>query len=222
LPDQRPTTRDLPTPLGYGPSKALLRTRFGSEPGIFNDAASPLSPASLATRGPGSPADPHRLRDQRAYREASERGRGHIEIVYSLLAAGAKVDAVNASGQSPLLLAAQNDRAEVVELLLSAGADVNLADQNQVVPIAMASKNGLGRIVSRLLSAGAEVNVPRLSDGVTPLHRAAMRGHREVVELLLEANADPQAVTAAGSTPLELATRNGNADIIELLQAKRR
>lgn len=123
---------------------------------------------------------------------------------------------------SPLLLAAHNDRAEVVELLLAAGADVNLANPNQVVPIAMASKKGLGRIVSRLVSAGAEVNVPRLSDGVTPLHRAAMRGHLEVVELLLEANADPQAVTAAGSTPLELATRYGNADIVDLLEAKRR
>ena len=62
----------------------------------------------------------------------------------------------------------------------------------------------------RLLATGmVNVNVAD-KDGVTPLHRAAMFGHKEVAELLIESGASPNVVDEAGVTPLHWAANNGN------------
>ena len=55
--------------------------------------------------------------------------------------------------------------------------------------------------VVRLLMRGAMINV-RDKSGWTPLHRAAARGHTEVVRFLLEQDADIDAVNSSGDTPL--------------------
>lgn len=54
----------------------------------------------------------------------------------------------------------------------------------------------------------------------TPLHRAAYRGHREVVTMLLERGADPNASDIRGQTPLHhLAMLSTMSDIAEILIA---
>jgi ankyrin repeat protein len=55
-------------------------------------------------------------------------------------------------------------------------------------------------------------------DGRTPLHLAAMGGHRATVELLLHNNADPNARDRFGRTPLALADSAGHAGVAELLR----
>ena len=56
------------------------------------------------------------------------------------------------------------------------------------------------------------------AEGRTPLHLAAARGHRAVVELLLHNNADPSARDAAGRTPLATAEAAGHATVATLLR----
>jgi hypothetical protein len=53
-----------------------------------------------------------------------------------------------------------------------------------------------------LLDAGAEINVldRSLPDHRTPLHKAASQGHEDVVRLLLERGADPDALDAGGNS----------------------
>jgi len=53
--------------------------------------------------------------------------------------------------------------------------------------------------------------------GYTPLHLAADRGNRELVELLLSDGADVSLKDADGFTPLELAQEAGHADIVAAL-----
>jgi len=90
--------------------------------------------------------------------------------------------------------------------------------------------------VKRHLAKGVAVNA-RDGDDATPLHCAAEKGHKDVVEYLIAKGADVNARTegpgwtppgwppsyyAAGSgwTPLHLAAREGHKDVVEYLIAK--
>ena len=54
--------------------------------------------------------------------------------------------------------------------------------------------------------------------GRTPLHMAAIRGHREMVEVLLSKGALVNAVDGDGWTPLRWATASGAREVSELLR----
>ena len=54
-------------------------------------------------------------------------------------------------------------------------------------------------------------------DGYTPLHHAAIGGHAEVVEVLIESGAKLDGVGSRGETALFLASSAGNAEVVELL-----
>ncbi len=54
----------------------------------------------------------------------------------------------------------------------------------------------------------------------TPLHLAAMGGHKDIVELLLSKKADVNAKDKCGSTPLQLAVDRNYKEVVKLLLAK--
>lgn len=55
--------------------------------------------------------------------------------------------------------------------------------------------------------------------GYTPLHRAAAKGHHEVVQLLLLSGASTSSKSSGGFTPLHEAARNGSLACVNLLIA---
>ena len=57
-------------------------------------------------------------------------------------------------------------------------------------------------MATQLLQANAKVNAAN-NFGDTPLHYAAYLGHGVVVDVLLQANAEPAAVTQLGRTPAQ-------------------
>ena len=69
-----------------------------------------------------------------------------------------------------------------------------MADES---PIATAAEKGDTATVRSLLSAGTSVNEQR-ADGATSLLLAALSGHTETVQLLLEHNAEPGLAKANG------------------------
>jgi len=72
--------------------------------------------------------------------------------------------------------------------------------------------------VELLLANKADVSV-KDRFGLTPLHIAALSGHKDVVELLLASKADVSAKDSFGQTPLFAAAFNGHKDVVELLLA---
>ncbi|XP_045527823.1 ankyrin repeat and sterile alpha motif domain-containing protein 1B-like isoform X2 [Pieris brassicae] len=66
------------------------------------------------------------------------------------------------------------------------------------------------------LRRGAGVNVQD-DNGYTPLHHACLRGHKEIVRLLLSVDASPCVVDKKGATPLHLAAWKGDVDIVAML-----
>jgi len=81
----------------------------------------------------------------------------------------------------------------------------------------MAAKAGDAEAVKEFLAAGTDV---KRDDPFTPLHWAALHGHKEIAELLITNGADVNATTAWGSTPLHKAAQYGHKEIVELLIAK--
>jgi GA-binding protein transcription factor beta len=71
-----------------------------------------------------------------------------------------------------------------------------------------------------LLATDAQLVYARDTDGSTPLHCAAWKGHLEIVALLLEAGADVNAQNRNehwGTTPLHAAAHSNQAGIVQLL-----
>ena len=84
------------------------------------------------------------------------------------------------------------------------------------------SGEGNAKEVRRLLSSGVNPNCvddsrAYASYGETPLHRAADRGNNEVVKILLEGGADPDATDSLAKTPLHKAIRSNNKGAVKLL-----
>jgi uncharacterized protein len=86
---------------------------------------------------------------------------GHVEVVRTLIRAGAPLDHVNNLGWTALIesivLGDGGPRhTETLRALIEAGANVNLADRNGHTPFALARARGHGAMVMLLQQAGAQ------------------------------------------------------------------
>lgn len=105
----------------------------------------------------------------------SRRNKRRLEIVDTLIAAGAKVNPPPAYGESPLVHAATQHDLEMLKALLERGADVNWANEIGHSALVTTLTDGNGpdlRVLKLLLDSGADPNKPRIwagNDCVSPL-----------------------------------------------------
>jgi hypothetical protein len=88
--------------------------------------------------------------------------------------------------------------------------------QQDVAAIHFAAKKGQTAILSILIRTGFYVDSQDES-GRTPLHQCAIHGHIEAAKVLLEANADTNAVDAEGASVILTAVKANQQDMVELL-----
>jgi ankyrin repeat protein len=185
--------------------------------------------------------------------------RKHAGAAQLLLQKGADPQARAAGGFTPLLFAARTGDVDTAAVLLNAGANVNDAADDGSGPLLIATIRGHVALVRFLLDYGADPNAA--GPGYAPLHWAAgswetelsgrkgirierdeewqgVRGldgrRRDLVRMLIEYGADPNAVLAkspsrfgftvfrlglAGATPFFLAAMAGDADVMRDLVA---
>jgi ankyrin repeat protein len=110
----------------------------------------------------------------------------------------------------------------MTRLLLEHGLDPNLPDWQRRTPLHDLCKGHRHiedpiALIRLFLEFGADINAVDEEDRSTPLGIAARDGKRELVELLLEAGADPGAAGAPWATPAAWAERRGHTDIADLL-----
>ena len=146
-------------------------------------------------------------RNKRKY-TALQESIGNPEIMAVLIQAGAKLNAADETGMTPLANCAHSSDIEknlaCMRLLIDAGADINRQECRGIPPIYWTCcHSGIG-LLRMLIDAGANVNLSDQS-GMTPLHCAAMDKNPEAIRLLLAAGADPAAKDAAGKTPRDYA-----------------
>ena len=166
-------------------------------------ACGQMAPGSSVIGARGAAVVSAKASNDAAFIEAA--GKGQLDKVRELLAAGAKIDARNGNGYTGLSLAAWRGHAAVVEFLLDSGANPNLANEDNKAPLHWASidKNRAG-IVTALLAKGAKVD-GRDKQGFTALMVAAMNNRVDTVEALIAGGADVNAKSNNGTTALKLA-----------------
>ncbi|BBG92931.1 XB3 ortholog 2 in Arabidopsis thaliana [Prunus dulcis] len=179
---------------------------------------------------------------------------GHHEIVSLLLESGVDINLRNYRGQTALMQACQHGHWEVVQTLVLSKATSRLSEWGTALHFA--ALNGHSRCIRLLLvdyipstpdfwstlrnassneESIAEFNhdvlvqiINRPADGgITALHMAALNGHVESVQLLLDLGASVFKVTVqdgttidligAGSTALHYAACGGNAQCCQIL-----
>ncbi len=229
-------------------ASAELLIREGADPGAANDlGATPLWNAALNGSSAmvrsllEAGADPNAalLLGETVVMTAARSG--NADVVGQLLTEGADPNADAARGQTALMWGAAQGHAAVVDVLLTYGADVHaLSDvwielrgtdppqashsdyqvwirQGGNTPLMFAVRAGDLASAELLVAAGADVNVES-AYGIGATALAAHSDHADLVELLVENGANPNAVEG-GYTALHAAVLRGNADAVRTLLA---
>lgn len=135
---------------------------------------------------------------------------GHQDITEYLLAHKQNLDIFEASALGKL--------GQVVSLIDAQPNRVNQFSPDGFTPLGLAAFFGQPEVVKALLERGANVNLAaNNAQRVAPLHSAVAGRQMNIVEMLLQAGADVNAVQEGGFTPLHGAVENSMVEMIALL-----
>ena len=125
-------------------------------------------------------------------------------------------------GMSQLWDAAKRDQGELVQKLILAGCNPCVTDGRGWTVLHHAARWGrsaiLGELIRTIPVESIELDRGDAS-GWTPLMSAAVAGHTETVEMLLEAGASVDAVSVQGRSALHWAAGKGRIAVLEVLLA---
>lgn len=132
---------------------------------------------------------------------------GHLSMVRALVRAGADADVEDENGDTPLHLAVFRGFEQVVEELVTAGASVDTIDAEGETPLHTASAHGsLGMVRAILRGSRGDTSTLLLCHTdhleMSPLHRAALGGHCDVMEELLSRGSSLHSLAGNTRTPL--------------------
>jgi uncharacterized protein len=146
-----------------------------------------------------------------------------LALARELIAPGADVNARDEIRDSAFLYAGAEGLNEILRLTLEHGADVASTNRFGGTALIPASEHGHVETVRILIEAGVPVN--HVNDlGWTALQEAILLGdggpsQQAVVDLLLDAGADPDIRDRQGHTALENAERLGFTEIAARIRA---
>ena len=140
---------------------------------------------------------------------------GHKKVMSVLLDEGCPIDVENSSGQSVLHSAAEGGHVELVGWLVECGLDVNREDADGYTPLHSAARNGKLEAVHELLRLGGKASMTKVAgtDG-TPLHQAALGGHKKVMSVLLDEGCPIDVVNSSGQSVLHAAAAGGHVELV--------
>lgn len=146
-----------------------------------------------------------------------------LELVQTLLAAGADLAVPCSSADLPVHYAARLSNSAILELVLAAGADPHALDEWHRQPSHYAAAYAeTSNTLQSLQRAGADLFAKDVY-GSQPIHKAAATENLPVLQFLLKAGADPNAQNKRGERPIHSAfglfSESNTSVIQELLLA---
>ena len=169
----------------------LLKAQKASLPAFLAMRCRPSGDSALH-RAAACTSDAHLFRSWYVPVLAAIRDKTYLDCFKLLYKAGADISAPNNTGETPLHLVSTAGNLLIVNFIL-----YHLLESERLKALALAT----------------------LPEGHTPLHKAIIQGHSDVVRRLVEAGADPNQATADGDSTLQLAKDAGRHDIVQFLQS---
>ncbi|CDW78136.1 ankyrin repeat [Stylonychia lemnae] len=155
-------------------------------------------------------------------------GENYLLVKYLIDEAGADPNIMNDTFRNALLLATKRNQLNVVDLLIKKNVDINVTDNNFCNALHLAASGGFLEMCETILLHRAKVLRLDKSamvfdiDGedslsLTPLMKASINGHLEIVKLLLKFGANPRKKNKRSESSLALACMQENAAICDRL-----
>ena len=132
-----------------------------------------------------------------------------------LLDEGCPIDVLSSSGESVLHFAAQGGHVELVYWLVECGLDVNREDAIDNTSLHSAAAVGKVEAVHELLRLGGKASMTKVAGTYgTPLHQAALGGHKKVMSVLLHEGCPIDVVDSIGQSVLYFAAQGGHVELL--------
>ncbi|KAK2744290.1 hypothetical protein FQN57_004375 [Myotisia sp. PD_48] len=131
----------------------------------------------------------------------------------------ASMEVKNTSGWTPLLIACRWGLDSITQDLVDRGANARAVSNMKRTPLHLATWHKHPKVVRILVALDIDVDAAD-QDGWTALHMAARLGEKELVRLLLNRGANPNAKFSPGgisSSPLQQAAEQGNDEVVEMI-----
>jgi len=144
------------------------------------------------------------------------------DIVEFLISMGAELNAKNSSGLTPLAWAVDRGLVDIAWMLLEAEADPAIADSKGNTPLHKATTLKNSQMVETLLSINTDedewckVNA-RNAEGCTSAYFAAFQGSNDILQILIDFQANINLPSFKNITPLHRAVSANRLDTVKML-----
>jgi len=141
--------------------------------------------------------------------------RADDNVIRTIINQGARINAVDYNGKTPLRLALDYEMLEAAKIIADSGADpfITAVDNKSPAEIAIAK----GEVYLRAIFSGRAINA-RDSSGNTILHYTARLGTPKLITVLFELGANRSIRNIASESPNDIALRWNKKDNSELLR----